>query len=561
MPLRRRAAFAERATIAVRLRVAQRFSAPSMPECATRRHGFPPPLAALLAALAAALALAGCGGGGDGGSGTSPSIADAQDGCYFRYDGSPPAEDSGPDPLLAAEWHLPALTVPDAWSSARGEGTRIAIVDDGVETLHEDLFPNVVASRNYRRDVNPAAPALPCDQSDTHGTSVAGIAAARDGNAVGIAGVAPRASLAAYNAIAAGAGTEADVADALRRDEAITTVYNNSWGAPDAEGLLRDPGTLFRNTIRDGLERGRDGKGSIYVFPAGNGGCAGPASANCVADDSNYDGYANTPGVIAACGVDENDRKPWYAEPGANILVCGASGGSGRGITTTDVQNGYTSSFGGTSASTPMVSGVAALLLQVAPTLTWRDVRLILATTARKNDAGSADWRTNRANLLVHPYYGFGVVDAQEAVAAARTWPSVGASQSLRKCPFPRAPRVAIPDQGSVSDTVNVGGADCTITRIELVEIRFDAAHSYSGDLQIELQRSDAPASSTTLASSRVCKSGETTIPCGDYANWLFTSVANLNEPAIGSWTLQVSDRLAQDTGTWNTWTLTIWGR
>ncbi len=533
-----------------------------MPECATRRYGFPPPLPALLAALAAALALAGCGGGGgDGGSGTIPSIADAQDGCYFQYDGSPPAEGSGNDPLLAAEWHLAALTVPDAWSSAKGEGTRIAIVDDGVETLHEDLFPNVVSHRNYRRDVNPAAPALPCNQDDTHGTSVAGIAAARDGNAVGIAGVAPRASLAAYNAIAAGAGSEADVTDALRLDEAITTVYNNSWGAPDSEGLLRDPGTLFRNTIRDGLERGRNGKGSIYVFPAGNGGCAGSASADCVDDDSNYDGYANTPGVIAACGVDENDVAPWYAEPGANILVCGASGGSGRGITTTAVRNAYTNSFGGTSASTPMVSGVAALLLQVAPTLTWRDVRLILATTARRNDAGSSGWRKNRADLLVHPYYGFGVVDARKAVAAAKTWPSVGGSQSLRKCSFPRAPDVAIPDQGSVSDTVNVGGADCTITRIELVEIGFDAEHPYSGDLRIELQRSDAPASSTTLASARVCKVDDTTIPCGDYTNWLFTSVANLDETAIGSWTLKVSDALPQDTGTWNTWTLTIWGR
>lgn len=521
---------------------------------ATRRYRLSPPLAALLTVLA----LAGCGGGG--GSDSSADIADAQEGCAFQYDGSQPAERSGPDPLLSAEWHLAALAVPAAWSSTRGEGMRIAIVDDGVETLHEDLFPNVVAYRNYRRDVNPDSLPLPCDTRDTHGTSVAGVAGARDENGVGIAGVAPRASLAAYNAIATGAGTEADVADALRRDEVVTAVYNNSWGAPDSRGLLRDPGTLFRSTIRDGLERGRGGKGSIYVFPAGNGGCGGSASPTCVPDDSNYDGYANTPGVIAVCGVDEHDRKPFYAEPGANVLVCGASGGNGRGITTTAVRNEYTSSFGGTSASTPMISGVVALLLQQAPELTWRDVRLILATTARKNDAGSGEWRTNRAGLPVHPYYGFGVVDAQKALATARTWPSVGGSGSLRKCSFPRTPDAAIPDQSAVTDTVVVSSADCAITKIELVEIEFDATHSYSGDLQIELQRSDAPASSTTLASSRICKFDAATISCGDYSNWRFTSVANLNESAIGSWTLKVSDLLPQDAGTWNAWTLTIWG-
>ncbi|MCD6681736.1 MAG: S8 family serine peptidase [Burkholderiaceae bacterium] len=518
-----------------------------------------PPFMALVAFV---LTIAGCGGGGgDGGSDSSASIADAQKDCYFQYDESPPAEGSGADPLLGSEWHLAALGVPAAWSSAKGEGTRIAIVDDAVETLHEDLYPNVAAYRNYRSGISADARPLPCAQDDTHGTSVAGIAAARDGNALGVAGVAPRASLAAYNALAEGAGTEAAVSDALRRDEAITTVYNNSWGAPDEQGLLRDPGSLFRSTIRDGLQYGRSGKGSIYVFPAGNGGCGGSASSDCVRDDSNYDGYANTAGVIAACGVDENDRKPPYAEPGANVLVCGASGGSSRGITTTVVRNGYTSSFGGTSASTPMVSGVAALLLEVAPALTWRDVRLILATTARPVDTGASDWQTNRAGLRVNPYYGFGVVDAGRAVATAKTWPSVGANDSLRKCSFPRAVAAPIPDLGAVSDTVAVNSAACPITSIELVEVEFDAEGGYSGDLQIELQRSDAPPSSTTLARSRVCRYNGTTTPCGDYRHWVFTSVANLNESAVGSWTLKVSDLLAQDTTTWNTWKLTIWGR
>lgn len=517
-----------------------------------------------LAALLALSALMSCGGGDGNDSNPGGGSSDAQEGCYFRYAGSPPAEGQGPDPLLEQQWHLPMLDVLSAWSTAKGQGVRIAVIDDGIETLHEDLFPNVAAYRNYRRDVDPQAPPLPCDASETHGTQVAGIAAARDGNGVGVAGVAPRVSLAVYNAIAEAAGTEADVADALRRDEVVTGVYNNSWGAPDSTGMLRASGTLFRNAIADGTRRGRNGKGSIYVFPAGNGGCGPGASIHCVPDDSNYDGYVNAPGVIAACGIDATDKAPWNAEPGANILVCGISGN--RDITTTAVRNRYTSRFEGTSASTPMVSGVAALMLQVAPSLTWRDVRLILATTARKtSDSG---WETNIAEgapLPVHPLYGFGVVDAARAVAVASTWASVGGSESLRSCSYTRTPSIAIRDGATVADRITVPDT-CTIHAIEWVEVSFTARHASSGDLKIELVRSAPTAPVTTLARTRVCRSQDDysdrqVVSCGDYSGWVFTSVRNLNERPQGNWTLQVTDASSGDEGTWDSWELTIRGR
>ena len=528
--------------------------------------------------------LAACGGGGGGGSGGGGSSGDddgnpggpvqlAQQNCSFSYAPQKPSAGTGADPLLSRQWHLrnegqsggrvgEDVRAIAAWSSSgKGEGVRLAIVDDAIETLHEDLFPNLAAFRNYRPGAAPDTHPLPCGPDDTHGTAVAGIAAARDGNGVGVAGVAPRVALAAYNALAV--GLESDVADALRRGADVTGVYSNSWGSPDGTGALNASGATFRNAILDGVALARGGRGAVYVFPAGNGGCP-PSVAPCSPDNSNYDGYVNTRGIVTACAVDVDGQAPSYAEPGANILVCGMSDpgtSSGPRITTTGVQNSYRFDFSGTSASTPMVSGVAALVLQANPSLTWRDVRLILARSARRNDSGDPGWQANAAGLRVHPYYGFGVVDAEAATALARSWSSVGGSGSLRSCSYAKSPNLALHDATTVSDAIQVP-ADCTIGNIEFVEIGFSATHAYSGDLRVELLRSDPASPPAVLADSRTCRNDSgTQISCGSYDNWVFGSVRNLDEPAQGKWTLAVSDTVAGNEGTWTAWSLTIWGR
>lgn len=526
------------------------------------------------AALACAALLAGCGGGGGGDGSNTSTIKISQEGCFFSYSAQAPSAGSGADPLLDRQWHLrnqgqeggragEDVRALDAWElGTKGEGVRVAIVDDAIETLHEDLFPNVAAFRNYRRGVDADSHPLPCAADDTHGTAVAGIAAARDGNGVGVAGVAPRVKLAAYNALAT--GTEADISDALLRENEITGVYNNSWGSTDQTGALNASGTTFRTAILDGIANGRGGKGSVYVFPAGNGGCP-PTAVDCDPDNSNFDGFVNARGVLAACAVGDDGRAPWYAEPGANILVCGMSDRgvtSGAAITTTDVQNRYRADFSGTSASTPMVSGVAALILQANPALTWRDVRLILARTARRND--DTGWQTNAAGRPIHPKYGFGIANASAAVDAAKAATTIGGSESLRSCSQTRSPGTSLLDGVLVTDTITFG-AECPISQIELVEIGFRATHSYSGDLQIELQRRSPASPDTLLANARECRAHDgARISCGSYDDddgWIFTSVRNLDEPAQGSWTLSVHDRRAGDQGTWTQWSLTIWGR
>ncbi len=522
-----------------------------------------------LPGLSVALLLAACGGGG-GDGGSDPGAC-----CYVYPDPIvvPPGGD-GVDPLLAQQWHLAntgqsggtpgedlnVAGAAGAWSlGATGSGVRVAVVDDAIEVVHEDLWPNFVAANgayfNYR---SPGSLPLPYYLDDDHGTAVAGVVLARNGNAIGGAGVAPRAELAAYNPLAT--NLDADIADALRRDNAATGVYNNSWGSPD-NGVLNPAEASFITAIEAGITSGRGGRGSVYVFPAGNGGCyLRNADGSCaLAENSNFDGYVNKRGVIAACAIDDDGRAPVYAEPGANILVCGRSGNEQVGITTTTPQSAYRADFSGTSASTPMVSGVVALMLEANPNLTWRDVRLILAYSARRNDTTDPGWTSN-FNLDFNPKYGFGAVDAAAAVTLARNWTSVGGTADLRSCTYSRTGlTLALDDNAPVTDAIDASA--CQVGRIEFVEVRFSATHSYAGDLRVELL---SPAGLTSLlANERVCNTDGDNVAddCGSYDDWAFGSVRHLDEPSPGQWRLRVLDAQAGDTGIWTSWTMTIWGR
>lgn len=540
---------------------------------------------ALSSVVLAAAALSGCGGGGgSNGNGDPPSGLPADAGlananCSLSYSGSTPVQSTGVDPLLSSQWHLANdgrltgtagedLRAVQAWNSTRGTGIRVAVIDDAVEITHQDLAPNVVEgqSYDYRTTSRGSRNPMPCDSSDSHGTAVAGVVAARDDNATGGAGVSPRASLVGYNALAT--GTTADIVDALNRALDRNDVYNNSWGSPD-DGMLHATTESYVAAINNGITRGRGGKGAIYVFPSGNGGCYTPDNGtSCVRENSNYDGYVNQLGVIAACATDSSGKQPRYGERGANFLVCGPSSGetASSKIRTTALNNGYRADFTGTSASTPMVTGVATLVLAANPQLSWRDVRLLLAHTARKNDPSDGEW-SDANGLHFNPKYGFGVADAAAAVAAAPTWPSVGDMSSLTSCgPYTVRPNAPLPDPSGAQVTAVSSSADaagCAITRIEQIEVRFTATHPMSGDLRLRLL---SPAGLVSeLADARFCYNGSRPINCGDYNNVHFGVVRHLDEPvkSAGSaaWTLQVTDMGAGDVGRFDSWSIKFYGR
>lgn len=517
--------------------------------------------------------------------GGSASFVSRSAGCTLAYTlTAAPALAAGPDPLLSQQWHLsntgqtggtPGIDLrlagaSGAWTLApgRGAGVRVAVIDDALEVLHPDLRPNVVelASHDYRDgDAWP----LPCTASDDrHGTAVGGIVAARDGNALGVAGVAPRALLVGYNALAT--GSSADTSDAMTRGLAANAIYQNSWGNPD-DGGPNEVGTLWENAVERGLAQGRGGRGAVYVFSGGNGGNSAPLIRGT--DDANLDGYVNKRGVIAVCAMDQDGRAPSYAEPGSNILVCGTGGDGATAIATTDILSGYrpvTDSFTGTSAAAPTVAGVVAQMLAVNPNLSWRDVRLILAQTARETPAAAADpaagWQASALTpgKRVSRLYGFGLADAAAAVRAAAGWASVGGRDALIACDSGMAEwQAAIPDDAATGVASAVALPGCGIRRVEWVEVTFSSDHPYSADLDIRL-RSPSGSESQLVAQRRCFNSLGTTAadnPCRrPYDAWRFGSVRFMGEPAAGGWALTVSDRDPGETGRALRWRLRVFG-
>jgi subtilisin-like proprotein convertase family protein len=472
------------------------------------------------------------------------------------------------DPQFASQWHLRNTgqnggtvgvdtKVTGVWDSYRGGGVTIGIVDDGLQHTHPDLQPNYSAALSWDFNKNDNNPTPDDPDWDMHGTSVAGVAAGRGNNGLGISGAAPEATLAGIRLIA-GSVTDLTEATALRHQPNAIDIYSNSWGPADF-GDQDGPGPLTRAALADGARTGRGGRGSIYVWAGGNGLDFG--------DNVNYDGYANSRFTIAVAAIDDCGRQANYSERGAPLLVAAHSSSEFRqGITTTDnVGMGgynwtagsaidddpnsdlnYTSTFGGTSSATPLVSGVIALMLDANPNLSARDVQHILVRTAARNDATDAGWATNGGGLHVNHKYGFGAVDAAAAVAAAEHWRGVGDEVSIVS-PTKSVNR-AIADNNAIGVTDSI-----TITQdivIEWVEVQFNATHTFRGDLAIELTSPDGTKSVLSEAHG----------DAGDNYNWLFTSARHWDETSAGTWTLKVADLDPGATGTWQSWSLNFHG-
>jgi subtilisin-like proprotein convertase family protein len=469
------------------------------------------------------------------------------------------------DPFFSLQWHLRNtaqkggtagmdVNVISVWDTYRGTGIRIGIVDDGLETFHPDLSPNVDIINDYDwndGDYDPDPDLL----YDFHGTSCAGVAAARGGNTVGGSGAAPLARLLGMRLIAAST-TDQQEADAMNYRSDLIPIKSNSWGPDDDGRTLEGPGPLTQAAFKNACSTGRGGLGTIFTWAAGNGGT--------VQDDSNKDGYANSIYTIAVAAMSDTGGKSDYSEPGANVVITAPSSSAKRqGITTTDLTGNkgyntrgkspeptdlnYTNTFGGTSSATPLAAGVIALLLESKPTLGWRDVQEVLMRSATKNSPTDLDWVNNAAGIHFNHKFGAGLINAAAAVNLAKTWTNLG--QQVNTKSTQSGLSVTIPDSNATGITRTFNIAD-TI-RAEHVTLKLDVTHANRGDLDITLRSPSGTISKLTNLH------GDT----GDhYANWTFMTVRNWGEAGQGTWTLTIKDLRKKNVGTLKSATLTVFG-
>ena len=304
---------------------------------------------------------------------------------------------------------LPELAT--AWTTTRGAGSVLAVVDEGVDLRQHPEF----AHRDITYNGDPAG-----DGSERgrrpHGVKVAGLAL---GSGRNVLGVAPEASILAVGvpALSFATGDPAEADGLVWAADHGADVICCAWGPrqPTRTSGALPPRT--RAALEHCLTHGRGGKGCTVIFSAGNDG-----------SDLALNGYASHPGVITVGACNCHGTHPSYSGWG-DALWCvlpsndphDPEGASMTYLTTApagslvDGEAYYTTRFGFTSAATAAVAGICALIVSANPDLTNHEVRIVLRDSCEKMDIESGTYDASGHSIL----YGYGRPNAARAVELA----------------------------------------------------------------------------------------------------------------------------------------------
>ncbi len=479
------------------------------------------------------------------------------------------APSTGYDPMFTQQWYLKNTTggvdinVTKAWEDFTGKGVKVAVCDTGIDYNHKELNANYLFDLDYNATLG-TNDGKPASSSANHGTMVAGLIGAAKNN-YGIMGVAYEASITSLMG-----DIRTEVGAALEKAVNVD-VCSNSWTFQPFDSSP-DIATALENIAQNG----RGGLGTVTTFCASNERGEGIMST--------YYSMNNSPYTLTVGAVGATGEFAEFSCAGPNILVTAP----GVDILSTDQTppDGAESSSdfatsSGTSFSTPIVSGVVALMLEANPDLGYRDVQSILAYTAVKTDDMDAssdrlDWAINSATnwngggMHASHDYGFGLVDATAAVRMAESWDygqHTYANQVTQVASV--TPNQAIPDNTGSSLTSTVTMGTDILVQQALVTITMDH-HSFT-DLEMTLT-SPGGISSTIFyhpTFDYLAEHAKQTV--ADYkdamagtfvssSTWTFKTVMVFGEHGQGNWTLEVTDTVSGNTGTLDSWTLTLYG-
>lgn len=497
------------------------------------------------------------------------------------------------------------INIESAWEITRGlRSVVIAITDDSIDLNHPDFqgLGKIVAPCDLKdKDFLP----LPGTPEDNHGTACAGIALAEE-NGTGIVGVAPGCAMMPIRTT--GYLDDKSIEDIF--DWAIAkgaSVISCSWGA----SAVHFPLSLRqRAAVTRAATQGRQGKGCVIVFAAGNSNRPTDDTVNETGWPNNIisgrtqwlSGFATHPDVIAVSASTSLNKKAAYSNWGESISVCAPSNNappgiwlpetgyiptapqitqtlSGLGVFTTDRvgaagydQSDFTGYFGGTSSACPIVAGVAALVLSANPDLTAKQVKQILQQTADKIVDPDPDpqlgMKLGSYDSNGHSqWFGYGKVNAGKAVAYAHQlytvqrwisrWTKQRISQILKIPDYQPSSKSLLPL--SSFGTINAEGITSEISisdsnPVQEIEVTVNIQHQFLGDIEIYLM---APDQKIVQLQSRNLGSQTQLNKSYNLQNTpMLRQLIGL--PAKGTWKLIVIDCVPGDTGTLNNWELNL---
>ncbi|NEQ52504.1 MAG: S8 family serine peptidase [Leptolyngbya sp. SIO3F4] len=504
------------------------------------------------------------------------------------------------DQLYGKQWHLQHqggiglavnshISVEKAWDITRGSrSVVIAITDDAFDLHHPDLqgMGKLVAPSDLKhQDGLP----MPSQDYENHGTAVAGLAVAEEtGN--GIVGVAPGCSFMPIQTTG------------FLDDESIEQLFE--WAVDRGASVIScswSPAAVYfplslrqRNAINQAATKGRNGKGCVVLFSAGN----ANRPLNGKVNEKGWprkalngvtqwlSGFAMHPDVITVSASTSLNRKAAYSNWGKHVSVAAPSNNGspnmalpsfgqvetgpkvtkrfeGLGMTTSDRTGGtgysrtdYTSGFGGTSSSCPVVAGVVGLMLSANPDLTAGEVKQILQDTADKIEDKNPD---PQLGLTYGQYddqghsrwFGYGKVNAYKAVktSQARYLSTRRLSKTIEQT---SAVTVAIP-----SDRTAMQRASITINQygvVQDIQVYLDIRHGFLGDISISII---APQGKTVLLQGRTLGRQTQLRKNFTFENTPALSLL-MNQGIHGRWQLKIMDHTETHQGQLSQWLLRL---
>jgi kexin len=454
------------------------------------------------------------------------------------------------DPLFTQQWHIVndefpehMMNVTAVWEMGiTGRGVIASLVDDGLDYKSKDLAENFVrcpsllprrsndifqdAEHSYDFNDHTDLP-TPVLSDDRHGTRCAGQIAAAKNDACGV-GLAYGSKVAGIR-ILSGPITDVDEAAALNYGFQDVSIYSCSWGPPDDGKSMEGPGYLIQKAFLNGIQNGRDGKGSVFVFASGNGAGFG--------DQCNFDGYTNSIYSVTVSAVDYKGLHPYYSEPCAANMVVAYSSGSGKNIVSgawlssiifTAIFLGYhrrrrerllkqsRRHLGRSSKCSrcihPCTPSPVSLLFAgsqstrltshaTSPDLTWRDIQHLCVQTAQVINPEDPDWEKTASGRPFSYKYGYGQLNGYAFVTAAQNWELVKPQAWFHPSAIRFDNGSLLEEEGEMTGGVPIvpGGVSSTFTvtedmlqehnleAIEHLTIRVWISHTKRGDVEVEL--------------------------------------------------------------------------